>query len=457
MFTSIRNFFIAKRLSSTEDVFEKAKINLVFYFTFFMSFLAIPFLIQLYIKGFWFHFGINLFEAFSLAIIYGMFRSNLSLKTIGITFVLMDSIMSAGSLIFQNGHFEIQAGLWSMLLIIYTFFVLGKQWGLCIVVFVALLYIGCIEFDNGQAFLNFEIPANQILPTESGFVFLPFLLNIYIITVFINTSINAENLMRIQKQKLELQKNEILASITYAQRIQNAILPQKQEISSVFPDSFVLFKPKDIVSGDFYYFNVKNGLIFLAVADSTGHGVPGALMSMIGSEILNDSVHKNTNTSEILSLLNQGVKASLRQTESDHSTRDGLDIGLWAINLKENKLMFSGANRPLWIIRDNQNFIEEIKPTKKAIGGFTDINQAFLQNEITIQKGDCIYCFTDGYVDQFNGISGKKIMTKRFRELLISIKDSSMPEQEKSLTTFFENWQGNSEQIDDVLVFGIRI
>ena len=201
--------------------------------------------------------------------------------------------MSAGSLIFQNGYFQLQAGLWSMLLVLYTFFVLGKKWGLAIVLFVTFLYLGCISTENQIALLNFGIPANQILPTESGFIAFPFLLNIYIITVFINTGINAENLMRIQKQKLELQKKEILSSITYAKRIQQAKLPEKSEIFSFLPQSFILFKPKDIVSGDFYYFKEKEGLIFLAAADCTGHGVPGALMSMVGTEILSDSVSKS--------------------------------------------------------------------------------------------------------------------------------------------------------------------
>ncbi len=457
MFRSIKNYFIAHRLAATEDVFEKAKINLVFHFTFIMSLLAVPFMVQLYLNGYWYHFSINLFEAISLALMYLLFKTHTPLKYIGITFVIMDSIMSAGSLIFQNGYFEIQAGLWSMLLVLYTFFVLGKKWGLAIVLFVTFLYLGCISTENQIALLNFGIPANQILPTESGFIAFPFLLNIYIITVFINTGINAENLMRIQKQKLELQKKEILSSITYAKRIQQAKLPEKSEIFSFLPQSFILFKPKDIVSGDFYYFKEKEGLIFLAAADCTGHGVPGALMSMVGSEILSDSVSKSSNPSEILSLLNKGIKSSLRQTESNESTRDGMDIALCILDQQNQTIHFSGANRPLWIIRNGQTQIEEIKSTKKAIGGFTEDKQIFEPHEIRMNKGDSFYCFTDGYIDQFNGKSGKKLMAKKFKEVLLNIQKLSMPEQEIHLNNFIENWKGDTEQIDDILVIGVRV
>jgi len=459
MFIRIKNYFIGHRINATDDVFEKAKISLVFYFTFFMSLLAVPFIIQLYINGFWYHFSINIFEVVSLALIYLLFKTDTPIKYIGISFVIMDSIMSAGSLIFQNGNFEIQAGFWSMLLIIYTFFVLGKKWGLAIVLFIALLYLGCIPFENGISLLNFGIPENQIVPTASAFIIFPFLLNIYIITVFINTSLNAENLMREQKQKLETQKKEIVSSINYAKRIQQAKLPKKEEIYSSFPNSFILFKPKDIVSGDFYFFYRKEKSVFIASADCTGHGVPGAFMSMIGSEILRDAVSQSSDNSKILSQLNKGIKTSLRQSESDESTstRDGMDIAICSVDIENRIVKYAGSNRPLWIIRNGQTVVEEIKATKKAIGGTTEDSQQFDSHEIKLQQGDTFYIFTDGYADQFSGQNGKKIMTSKLKDILLDIQHKTMQEQEKHLDHFLENWKAGTEQVDDILVIGVRL
>jgi len=323
--------------------------------------------------------------------------------------------------------------------------------------YIALLYLGCIPFENGISLLNFGIPENQIVPTAPAFIIFPFILNIYIITVYINTSINAENLMRAQKQKLEIQKKEIVSSITYAKRIQQAKLPRKEEIYCSLPNSFILFKPKDIVSGDFYFFYRKEKYVFIASADCTGHGVPGAFMSMIGSEILSDAVSQSSDTSIILNLLNKGIKTSLRQSDSDESTRDGMDIALCSVDVKNNVVQYSGANRPLWIIRNGQTVVEEIKATKKAIGGFTEDNQHFDSFEIKLQQGDTFYIFTDGYADQFNGQTEKKLMTKKFKEILLSIQDKSLNEQDQYLDNFIEDWKAGTEQVDDILVVGVRL
>ncbi len=293
-----------------------------------------------------------------------------------------------------------------------------------------------------------------------------------------------------------VQKNtQITDSINYAKRIQQAILPDKNEIYAALPQSFVFYKPKDIVSGDFYFFYHSPALstgegdgscadtlspvgrvgegCFLAAADCTGHGVPGAFMSMIGSEKLHDAVQQNKIPGEILMLLNKGIKNTLHQSASDESTRDGMDIALVSLKLKvessesaENnsklithnfELKYAGANRLIWIIRKGQKEIEEIKATKSAIGGFTENDQYFETHEIQLPHGDTFYIFTDGYVDQFGGEKGKKFTTKKFKQLLLEIQSLSMQEQEIQLRNVMDAWSLNREQIDDILIIGVRL
>lgn len=259
-------------------------------------------------------------------------------------------------------------------------------------------------------------------------------------------------------QDIKEKNKDITDSITYAKRIQQAKLLTKEEIQTILPNSFVLFKPKDIVSGDFYFFHKKDKTIFLAAVDCTGHGVPGAFMSLIGSEKLDDALSQSTDTSEILKLLNKGVKTSLRQSnDNEESTRDGMDIALCSIDTESGVVHYAGANRPLWIIRNGKAEIEEIKATKKAIGGFTDDNQHFETHTLKLQQGDSFYIFSDGYADTFGGANGKKLTTKKFKELLISMQDKPTVDQELILDNFIENWKAGTEQVDDILVIGTRL
>jgi serine phosphatase RsbU (regulator of sigma subunit) len=255
---------------------------------------------------------------------------------------------------------------------------------------------------------------------------------------------------------IEKKNREILDSIHYALLIQQAILPVKKDIYKALKDVFILYKPKDIVSGDFYFFHKNEKYIFIASADCTGHGVPGAFMSMIGSEKLKEAVLQSTDTSEILKTLNKGIKASLKQSDSYESTRDGMDIALCSIDTVNCIVKYAGANRPLWIIRKGQGVVDEIKATKKAIGGFTEDSQHFETHEIKLLKGDTFYISTDGYADTFS-VQDKKLTTKKFKELLLSIQDKSMQDQELHLENFIENWKGGAEQIDDILVIGVQL
>ncbi len=260
-----------------------------------------------------------------------------------------------------------------------------------------------------------------------------------------------------QKKIIEEKNKDITDSINYAKRIQQAKLPRKEEIFSSLPQSFVLFKPKDIVSGDFYFFHKNDKSIFIASADCTGHGVPGALMSMIGSEQLDDAVAQSNDPSKILNFLNKGIKTSLRQSDNEESTRDGMDIAFCSIDTENRIVKYAGANRPIWIIRCGQSEVEEIKATKKAIGGLTEDNQHFDTHELTFKKGDTLYLTTDGYADTFGGEGSKKLTTKKFKQILFEIQHMTMQEQELYLDNFIEDWKAGTEQVDDILVIGVRL
>lgn len=261
-----------------------------------------------------------------------------------------------------------------------------------------------------------------------------------------------------QKEELAEKNKDILDSIRYAKRIQLAILPPEEITREALRDHFILYKPKDIVSGDFYWVESadKNNILFAAV-DCTGHGVPGAFMSIIGYNGLNRAVREShlLHPAAILDELNQNVGESLRQNQEDSSAvKDGMDITLCSINYKEMTLEYAGANNPLYIIRKGE--LIETKANKQPIGPF-DSRKPFTNHQFKLEKGDTIYIFSDGYADQFGGPEGKKFKYKNFKELLISIQNKSMPEQNQILDETIENWKGTQPQIDDILVMGVRV
>jgi len=258
-------------------------------------------------------------------------------------------------------------------------------------------------------------------------------------------------------KQIEVKNKDITDSINYSKRIQEAMLPSAKLKYKLFKDIFILYKPKDIVSGDFYWYTEKNGKRFIAACDCTGHGVPGALMSMIGNNILNQIVSEKgiTEPNEILSQLNYEIKKSLKQNQKSE-TKDGMDIALVCLK-PNNEIEFSGAQRPLWIIR-NTGVFEEIKATKFSIGGIhNEDEKLFDKHCIQLQENDSIYLFTDGFADQFGGKEGKKFMSKRLKEILVANYSLSMKEQEHSLERNLNEWKGNIEQVDDVLVIGVKI
>ncbi len=273
----------------------------------------------------------------------------------------------------------------------------------------------------------------------------------------------SNNLLEIKNEIIEEKSKDIRDSINYAQRIQQAILPAPEKMDAVLKDYFILFKPKDVVSGDFYWYatvkttpqdgKTSDNIVVMAAVDCTGHGVPGALMSIIGSTILNQTITAAAVNSpaDALGFLNKEITKTL------NSIKDGMDMALCAINFEKMELQYAGANNPLYIVRQKQ-FIE-VKPDKLAIGADTDNAEVkvFTNHLVKLEKGDSVYLFTDGYADQFGGPNGKKFKYKKFQELLIEMQDNTMEEQKHILNFHFEQWKGALDQVDDILVIGIRI
>jgi serine phosphatase RsbU (regulator of sigma subunit) len=292
--------------------------------------------------------------------------------------------------------------------------------------------------------------------------------------------------IELQKEALSRSNEEIVSSIKYAQRIQEAILPSDEHVNQLIPNSFILYRPKDVVSGDFYFVEATsttnvpdaNRFVLVAAVDCTGHGVPGAFMSIVGNNLLTQTLTENTVNSpgEALHYLNEGVNKTLRRTIDGKAISDGMDIAMCALNHDRTKLFFAGAKNPLYLLRHKSVFdkndipeamhiiaenekvvLLEVKGDKHPIGNSSDEIKPFVNHTVNLIKGDQIYVFTDGYADQFGGPKGKKYNYRRFRELLIAISTQPLADQKIAMEKAFNDWLGDEEQIDDVLVIGVKI
>ena len=248
---------------------------------------------------------------------------------------------------------------------------------------------------------------------------------------------------------------DITDSINYAKKIQNAIFPSLDLFKNNFLDYFIFFKPLDVVSGDFYWAKKINEHFIFVAADCTGHGVPGAFVSMLGISLLNEICTRKevTTANQVLDILREEIKISLNQN-SESKRQEGMDIAFCVLNTKTNVLQFAGANNPLYLFRNNE--LVEYKANKQPIGIYRK-EKPFTNYEIQLEKGDKIYIFSDGYIDQFGGKKNKKFMKKNFKNLLYKIQNEDMNIQKEILENQFRNWKGEIKQIDDVLVMGVKI
>lgn len=280
-----------------------------------------------------------------------------------------------------------------------------------------------------------------------------------------NVKITAQNAFiegqkaEIEKKKDEIEKKnrEMTDSINYASTIQSAILPSEELWVKLLPNSFVFFQPKDIVSGDFYWLENRDSEVFFSAVDCTGHGVPGALMSIIGNNGLNQAVneHKLTIPAEILNYLSTSVNESLRKSERSNYVKDGMDIALCRLNLQTRILQYAGAYNPLIIIRNGELIVT--KADRLAIGSMDNVERSFTNHELQLQPGDCVYVYSDGYADQFGGPLGKKLKSAPMFAKLIEVSTLPMAQQGKALRQFFMDWKGQLEQVDDICIIGVRV
>jgi serine phosphatase RsbU (regulator of sigma subunit) len=264
-------------------------------------------------------------------------------------------------------------------------------------------------------------------------------------------------LIQHQKHEVEEKNKEITDSINYAKRIQEAILPSRYSLVENLKNGFVLYKPKDIVAGDFYWLEKYDNKVFFAAADCTGHGVPGAMVSVVCSNAISKALLEDgiTETGKILDRTRELVIEKF--SKSGENVKDGMDISLVKFEVENNEIVnleWSGANNPLWLIRKGE--LLETKPDKQPIGNYAEA-KPFTTHFIEIQKGDTLYVFTDGYEDQFGGEKGKKFKSAKMKELFLSIQEFGMDDQKDRINKAFENWRGELEQVDDVCVIGVRI
>lgn len=264
--------------------------------------------------------------------------------------------------------------------------------------------------------------------------------------------------IRKASQMLEGKNRDITDSISYARRIQTSLLASRKLLAQYLPEHFIFFQPKDIVSGDFYWASpLENGSFALVVADSTGHGVPGAIMSMLNISCLGEAVNaKNLTTSDsILNHTRSRIMEHMANDGSEEGGKDGMDAVLAVFDFKQQQLTFSAANNPLWLVRDGK--LQEFHPDKMPVGKPMGKIKPFSMHNIALQKDDLVVMITDGFPDQFGGERGKKFMYRKLKELIVKISHLPTSQVTEELRLAFDKWKGNYEQVDDVLVFGVRI
>lgn len=467
-FKRYKDYITGRALANNEDVFEKAKINVLFSITNVFIVAQIPYVIvSLSFPIFFLFMGLLQWVGFIFTLI--AIRKYSGSYIAAIVFVVNFCVQDLVHFFLNSGNLASPVGMIFFIMgIIITFFLLGNKWGWIITGFiVAMLITGMYNMDTDYSL--FRVPEKYAdPPVTSGIgimASIPILLIVYIVNRFVSAKQKAEEIIRNQKSTLEItnleleqQRRDVTASISYAKRIQLAVLPQREAILRNIPLNFIFYQPRDIVSGDFFWFHEidRDNYIFVC-ADCTGHGVPGALMTVVGSSSLNQIIVENKiiSPSKILSELDLRISNLLRQNkEHEHIVQDGMDLSLIKVNKASKELIFASAKRPLIYISNKQ--LQEYKGSKFSLGGAQSSDKHFEEISINYKEDDVIYLFTDGIVDQFGGPNNKKFTSAKFKELLLSIQGADMPEQKNRIEKVITNWIGKNEQTDDICVIGIK-
>ncbi len=368
--------------------------------------------------------------------------------------------------VLEGGGIYSPDNIWGAIISAWVFLVANRISGIIWMVLTVVEYI-VIYYLDVIGWSNFNERQSKV---DSAYLLINLVLAAFFLLVIIMLyEKGKENFLKIilaskkeleeKSKELEVKNRDVTDSINYAKRIQYAVLPQEETIYRSIPLSFIFYKPKDIVSGDFFWFHEINKEEYLLVcADCTGHGVPGAFMTVIGSSLLNQTVIDNKiyKPSDILQELDKLINFTLKQQKDmDVSVQDGMDITLIKVNKLKKEVIITSAKRPVIFIRKRE--LQEIKASKFSLGGMRTGEKIFKEDVINFEEDDMLYLFTDGYADQFGGEKAKKFSSKRLRELFLEIHRLPMSEQKQKMAETIGNWQGDLEQIDDMLVIGIKL
>lgn len=456
----LKAWFIGDYLAETDDVFERSKIELLYNYAIAYFIVGSLFYIGVIYQQIWYHVFAISFAVVALAILPFILKYTKNFRIASNWLIFQQIVVSAMSIFIQEGKSDPAGSFWMIVFILLAFFLYGKKWGIILV--LLMFSVGGIAAHLST---YVDIPDEQQFHNTPDTFLVPLILIIIVAWMFVKTRGDAEAQIKEQKFVLEQKTKEIennhkdiTDSINYAKRIQRAVLPPEETIFRSVPLSFIFYKPKDIVSGDFFWFHeISLEEYILVCGDCTGHGVPGAFMTVIGSNLLNQTVIDNKifEPSNILLELDRQINFTLKQ-EKDRtiSVQDGMDMTLIKVNKLKKEVVITSAKRPVVFIRNNE--LKEIKASKFSLGGMRSGQKVFDETTINYQEDDILYLFTDGYTDQFGGEKAKKFSSKRLKQLLLEIHKLPVNDQKTRLSTASHDWQGNLEQIDDILVMGIK-
>ncbi len=404
---------------------------------------------------------IGAFFIFALLFIYRKFGGRIFIVN-AITF--LGYAGNYGTYSFNGGIFS-PDNMWGIIISCWVFLVANRLSGFIWMIVSTITLIFFYYADLNQLH-DFQA---DIMKVNSGYYFLNYILAaLFLLAIislyesskrkFVNELKDSKTDLELHRKELEAQREDILASINYAKRIQHAVLPNEENIYRNIPLSFIFYKPKDIVSGDFFWFHEidRDNYIYVC-ADCTGHGVPGALMTVIGSNLLTQIVieNKTHQPSQILNELDKRLASTLKQQKEHYKLiQDGMDVSVLSVDKSKKQFTYTGAKRPAVLIKNKE--ITELKGSKFSLGGYSAEEKVFEEIKINYNEDDVIYLFTDGYIDQFGGIENKKYMIKKLRELLLKIHVLPMQEQKQILEKTIVEWTGKNDQTDNILVTGIR-